>query len=251
MYDNTPATERRKPARPIKKMKHLCITFILLLGISLSPLYAIGTEPMEIPDMEKIEHAVRDSRSPYYYPDLMKKYFGNDTTMTLQEFRHLYLGYASQEDYSPYRTVEIPQHIEQMYLQTIHTESECDSLIKYARMALDDIPFDLRQINFLVYGLRQKGETREADLWEYRLKGIIQAILSTGDGKAPETAWYVIYPADEYNIVNRQGFTATEFTFVEPYFDYISIEKNPLKLEGFYFNVKKLLKEYNRKFYDR
>ena len=88
-------------------------------------------------------------------------------------------------------------------------------------------------------------------LWEYRLKGIIQAILSTGDGKAPETAWFVIYPADEYNIVNRQGFTATEFTFVEPYFDYISIEKNPLKIEGFYFNVKKLLKEYNRKFYER
>lgn len=68
---------------------------------------------------------------------------------------------------------------------------------------------------------------------------------------AQETAWFVIYPADEYNIVNRQGFTATEFTFVEPYFDYISIEKNPLKIEGFYFNVKKLLKEYNRKFYER
>ena len=99
----------------------------------------------------------------------------------------------------------------------------------------------------MIYGLRQKEETEEANLWEYRLKGIIQAILSTGDGKAPETAWFVIYPADEYNIVNRQGFTATEFTFVEPYFDYISIEKNPLKIEGFYFNVKKLLKEYNRK----
>ena len=44
---------------------------------------------------------------------------------------------------------------------------------------------------------------------------------------------------------------ATEFIFVEPYFDYISIENNPLKVEGFYFNVKKMLKEYTRKFYDR
>ena len=123
----------------------------------------------------------------------------------------------------------MPNHIEQMYLQTVHTESECDSLIKYARKILADVPFDLRQINFLVYGLRQNGKNREADLWEYRLKGIINAILSTGDGKAPETAWFVISPTDEYNIVNRQGFTATEFIFVEPYFDYISIESNPSK----------------------
>ena len=232
-------------------MKHFIIAIILFFGISSMHIYSAETATVEIPDMEKIENAVRDSRSPYYYPDLMKKYLGNDTTMTLQDFRHLYLGYASQEDYNPYRTVEIPERIEKLYAQTVHTESECDSLIKYARIALSDIPFDLRQINFLIYGLRQKGETEEANLWEYRLKGIIQAILSTGDGKAPETAWFVIYPADEYNIVNPQGFTATEFTFVEPYFDYISIEKNPLKIEGFYFNVKKLLKEYNRKFYER
>ena len=232
-------------------MKHFCAILICLLGLSVLPLSAAETHPYEIPDMEKIEEAVRDSRSPYYYPDLLKKYFSNDTTMTLQEFRHLYLGYASQEDYDPYHTIEVPKHIEQMYLQTVHTESECDSLIKYARKILADIPLDLRQINFLVYGLRQKGKNREADVWDYRLKGIINAILSTGDGKAPETAWYVIYPTDEYNIVNRQGFTATEFVFVEPYFDYIAIESNPLKIEGFYFNVKKLLKEYNRKFYDR
>lgn len=232
-------------------MKHFYAILICLLGLSVLPLSAAESHTYEIPDMEKIEEAVRDSRSPYYYPDLLKKYFSNDTTMTLQEFRHLYLGYASQEDYNPYHTIEVPNHIEQMYLQTVHTESECDSLIKYARKILADVPFDLRQINFLVYGLRQNGKNREADLWEYRLKGIINAILSTGDGKAPETAWFVISPTDEYNIVNRQGFTATEFIFVEPYFDYISIESNPLKIEGFYFNVKKLLKEYNRKFYDR
>lgn len=232
-------------------MKHLYVILTLIIGLGSLSLRAAETPAFDIPDMEKIEEAVRDSRSPYYYPDLLKKYFSNDTTMTLQEFRHLYLGYASQEDYNPYHTIEVPNHIEQMYLQTVHTESECDSLIKYARKILADVPFDLRQINFLVYGLRQNGKNREADLWEYRLKGIINAILSTGDGKAPETAWFVISPTDEYNIVNRQGFTATEFIFVEPYFDYISIESNPLKIEGFYFNVKKLLKEYNRKFYDR
>lgn len=131
-------------------MKHFIIAIILFFGISSMHIYSAETATVEIPDMEKIENAVRDSRSPYYYPDLMKKYLGNDTTMTLQDFRHLYLGYASQEDYNPYRTVEIPERIEKLYAQTVHTESECDSLIQYARIALSDIPFDLRQINFLL-----------------------------------------------------------------------------------------------------
>ena len=102
---------------------------------------------------------------------------------------------------------------------------------------------------------KQKHGRTEKVMTDFRQFAVLCAALAllflSGCGKAPETAWFVIYPADEYNIVNRQGFTATEFTFVEPYFDYISIEKNPLKIEGFYFNVKKLLKEYNRKFYER
>ena len=103
-------------------MKHFIIAIILFFGISSMHIYSAETATVEIPDMEKIENAVRDSRSPYYYPDLMKKYLGNDTTMTLQDFRHLYLGYASQEDYNPYRIVEIPERIEKLYAQTVHTE---------------------------------------------------------------------------------------------------------------------------------
>ena len=66
-------------------MKHFIIAIILFFGISSMHIYSAETATVEIPDMEKIENAVRDSRSPYYYPDLMKKYLGNDTTMTLQD----------------------------------------------------------------------------------------------------------------------------------------------------------------------
>ncbi len=231
----------------VQKMKHFIITLLALCALFTSA-HAIE---IEIPDMEKIEEVTQESNSPYYYPDLMKKFQSNDTSMTLQEFRHLYLGYAFQEDYNPYRTATVPSQVEQLYSQSDHSREECDELIKHARKILSNIPFNLRQINILIYALRQKEEFDEANLWEYRLNGIMHAILSTGDGKAPETAWYVIFPADEYNVVNRQGFTATEFTFVEPYFDYITVEKNPLKAEGFYFNVQIMLKEYNRKYYER
>ena len=45
-------------------MKHFIIAIILFFGISSMHIYSAETATVEIPDMEKIENAVRDSRSP-------------------------------------------------------------------------------------------------------------------------------------------------------------------------------------------
>ena len=58
---------------------------------------------VERPDIEAIRVATLDPSNPMYFPKLMKKFNRNDTTMTADEFRHLYLGYMFQEDYDPYR----------------------------------------------------------------------------------------------------------------------------------------------------
>lgn len=84
--------------------------------------------------------------------------------------------------------------------------------------------------------------------WEYKLQGLIDAILSTGDGESPESAWYVIQPAHEYDIVNRLGLTATQYSFIKPHLDYLEIKENPFKIKGYYFNAQRMIEEYNRKF---
>ena len=95
---------------------------------------------------------------------------------------------------------------------------------------------------------KEQNKYKEAAVWEFRMNHLIQAILSTGDGKAPETAWYVISPVHEYNILNRLGLTGKDFVFVEPYYDYIEVDKNPLKIEGYYFNVHYILDTFDRKY---
>lgn len=69
----------------------------------------------EKPDMEKIKKEVNDPSSKYYYPKLMKQFEANDTSMTLDQFRHLYLGYVFQEDYNPYRRSEYSSKMEDLY----------------------------------------------------------------------------------------------------------------------------------------
>lgn len=203
---------------------------------------------MQIPDFTEIKKAVNDPASPFYYPNLVRKYNAKDTTMTHEEFRYYYLGYIFQEDYNPYRKSEYSHQLDRLYKQTQHSVGECENIVKFALLTLADDPFDLRQMNFLIYALKEQNKYKEAAIWEFRMNHLIQAILSTGDGKAPETAWYVISPVHEYNILNRLGLTGKDFVFVEPYYDYVEVDKNPLKIEGYYFNVHHILDVFDRKY---
>ena len=52
----------------------------------------------------------------------------------------------------------------------------------------------------------------------------------------------------EYDIINSIGYKADKYVFVEPNYDFIEVSENPDKTEGFYFNVSRMLKEYERKY---
>lgn len=123
----------------------------------------------EKPDMEEIRKSVSDPASPYYYKRLWRKFVSNDTDMTMQDYRHFYLGYVFQEDYNPYRISEFANKIQPLYYKQSHTQAECDTIIKYAELSLADNPFDLNQMQFFIYALRTKKKFARASIWQYRL----------------------------------------------------------------------------------
>ena len=58
----------------------------------------------EVPDLQKIKEEVNNPRSRYYYPELMKRYEVYDNTrLTIDDYRHLYLGAIYHDDYNQYR----------------------------------------------------------------------------------------------------------------------------------------------------
>lgn len=235
------------------KIIRILVISVSLIFIAISSFAATPRSGKKIkvqkPDMEAIKQAVNDPESKYYYPRLMDMYIANDTVMDLDDYRHLYLGYVFQEDYNPYRRSEFSQKIEEQYYKADHTKAECDTIIKYAELSLRDDPFDLRQINFLIYALREKQKNNIANIWQFRLNHILEAIASTGTGLDRENAWVVINPQHEYNIINFQGYVAEAQDYIQPHYDYISIKKNGEKdPAGFYFNILYILQEYYRKF---
>lgn len=234
----------------------IIISAILLVGSYLLAAPAAQKKALttETPDLEQIRRDVSDPSSPYYYPKLMGRYQQNETIMNLNDYRHLYYGYLFQEDFNPYRHNEASSKNESLYYKSKHTRAELDSIISYAETALDDNPFDLSQMNFLIYALRARGKVNRANIWQYRLNHLIQAIISSGTGADAEHAWYVINPRHEYDIVNFQNAVVKNQHYEEPYFDLIEVEKKGTNgktaTDTYYFNIRNLLEEYYRKFPD-
>lgn len=200
---------------------------------------------VEKPDLAQIAQETLNPESRYFFPKLLDKYNRNDTMMTNDEYRHLYLGYMFQEDYDPYRESKYAGMTDHLRAKKEHTKEEIDTVRKYAELTLKDNPFDLRQMSFLVHVLKEKQKNMSAKIWEYRLEHLLGAIKSTGTGEDAENAWYVIYPMHEYDMVQLLGYEATDVDYLDPGIDFLTVrpdEETAKRLKdkvskGFYFNV--------------
>lgn len=199
---------------------------------------------VEKPDLEAVRDATLDPSNKFYFPKLKKKYEVNDTTMTPEEFRYFYLGYMFQEDFDPYRVSPYSNYTDELRRKPSHTKEEIDTIIKYAQLSLEDNPFDLRQMSFLVHVLKEKRKDMRAKIWEFRLENLLGAIKSTGTGDSVENAWYVMYPVHEYDMVQLLGYEAVDAQFIDPGYDYLVVRpdetdrtRRDKSAKGFYFNV--------------
>ena len=207
---------------------------------------------VEKPDLEEIRQETLKPSSKYYFPKLMKKYQENDTTMTPEEYRYLYLGYMFQEDYDPYRTSPYSEVTDTLRSKKELSKAEVDTIRKYAELALKDNPFDLRQMSFLVHVLKERRKSMSAKIWEYRLERLLEAIKSTGTGENEDNAWFVIYPMHEYDMAQLLGYEVVDMEYIEPGYDHLLVEpdgtvKHRSPAKGFYFNVQVPQQQYELK----
>lgn len=198
------------------------------------------TITVQRPDLEQVKRESLDPKSKFYFPKLWKKYERNDTVMTPEEFRYLYLGYMFQEDYDPYRSSPYESITDPINAKKSHTAQEIDTLIKYAELSLYNNPFDLRNMSFLVRALKEKQKTYRAKFYEFKLENLLAAIKSTGTGADAENAWYVIYPAHEYDLIQIMGLYATDVDFdSNPGYDILQVNNSQTNQPAgrYYFNV--------------
>jgi hypothetical protein len=202
-------------------------------------------------DFDHVKEVISNPKNAYYYPKLMKAYSSdNDTTMSIEAWRNFYYGYTFQEDYNPFRESIYCNKVEELYYKQPHSRAECDTIEKYAELSLNDNMFDMNQMNFYIYVLKEKKKHARAAMWQYRLDRLIAAIMSSGRG-TKEEPWVVIAPEHEYNIINFLGFVATEHETLDGGIDYIKVQPVAGRsAEGFYFDISRMMQIAELKFPD-
>ncbi len=242
------------------KFKHI----LILAALAISGLCALAAEPPAAPDpnkgkkfevkkvdFDRVKQLTQNPDSRYYWPNLLNLYRSNtDTTMVLEDYRDLYYGYIYQEDYNPYRQSRFSDKVEQLYYKKPHSRAECDSIEKYAELSLDDNIFDLDQMQFYIFVLKEKKKYARSSVRSNKLERLIAAIMSSGKG-TKEEPWVVICPQHEYNIINFLGFVATNVEQTAEGLDYITVEKRDnSKTEGFYFDPRLMIARGKQLGYD-
>ncbi|MBD5234746.1 MAG: DUF4919 domain-containing protein [Bacteroidales bacterium] len=227
--------------------------YLLLIAVSIAAIvsaYGKSTARTELgkPDLEAIAKASVDENSQYYYPRLLKSFLANDTTMTAEEFQYFYYGTMFQEDYDPYREAPNPALLNELlpvYAREKRTRADRDKMLDYALQVIDDNPVDLRQLTNRIFVYEQNRKYDLAKIWQYKLNHLLLVIAASGTGADTDNAFIVVYPQHEYDFLNLSGITAKSQEFQPPHFDYISVNNQSGKgLEGYYFNIEEILKQY-------
>ncbi|MEN2413520.1 DUF4919 domain-containing protein [Flavobacterium mesophilum] len=214
------------------------ILLILLFSFGFNS-YAQGLE-FKAPDYNQIEKEIKDKKSAFYYPNLMERLTKNDTLMTQDDFRYLYFGYVFQPKYNAFWRSPDEKKLREYYSKEKLETADYDEIIKLANHTLADFPFDLQQLNYLAYIYHLKGDDESAKITSYKFHNIMNAILSSGDGKKCETGFHVLLVDHEYVMLHLFELESKGQSLIGNC-DYLSFEKGKYNVDGVYFNIEKML----------
>lgn len=193
------------------------------------------------PDYQQIATETADAASPYYYPELMRRYERGDTTLTLEDFRHLYYGYPAQPGYKPLLASPYADSLEQAFGKRSRLEAgDYRRVVQFAREILREEPFSMRDLNVLAFACQMLDEPEKAAVQMAKIRGILEAIRSTGTGLREESPWYVIYLRDAEDVLNLLGARFTKFIVVSRSVEYAPVYNMPegmgKRFKGYYFD---------------
>ena len=220
-------------------MKNFCF-LIFIISISIHGIAQNVT--FTKPDYNAIRKHVFDNTTEYFYPKLFNRYLQGDTTLNLDHFRHLYYGYTLQLSYVPYKESKYQDKMFVYLKKGTLTTAELNEFIKLAELNLKDLPFDIRTLNILSFSYKQKNEILKSQIAEFKKEAIIKAIFSTGNGLTEQTAFYVIDPAQEYDILNELGLKfGGSSDLTNSLCDYLIVQPNEQNIRGYYFDISRIL----------
>ena len=222
---------------------------LISLILSTACLFSLNAQDANVPDYNQIKRIITDSNSNSYYPTLLSRFNECDTTLTLEDYRTLYYGFALREDYIPYqREDSTVLEVRRKLIDNNIDADYCPQAIQIAQEALNSNPFDLIALSIIPICYLQTGDSTNYKLWDNKLHGILDAINSSGDGETAETAIHIINIEHEYEVFNRLRLELDQVEKINNQTEFIRAKDNPDNIKGLYFNFSACSKVYSIKY---
>ncbi|MDJ1504481.1 DUF4919 domain-containing protein [Xanthocytophaga agilis] len=209
------------------------LTFSLLF-ICLSLYTGYGQQISNV-NFTDIYKNISTSSSSYFYPVLLSRYEKNDTTLTHEQYKHLYYGFTQQPTYDPYE-----KDLRQKEFNALIAAKDYQKAIAVGKEGIKKSPFNMNYIFGLHYAYDNLGQQAESQKWLNKFEKLLEVLEKSGDGKTSKTAIVVISIGDEQIYMETLGLTVKNRDLSSGTDKIILEEPNELHQKELYFNVEKL-----------
>ncbi len=205
--------------------------FLCLLSLG-NPV--IGQKISQI-NFDEIYKNISTPSSAYFYPTLLARYEKNDTTLTTNQYKHLYYGFTRQPTYLPYEKDEKQKEFNQLI-----NEKAYEKAIVLGKEGLKRTPFNMNYIFGLYYAYENLQKTAEARRWLFKFEHLFDVLQQSGNGKTPATAFVVIAVGDEQIYLETLGLRTQSRDVISGCDKVVLQEPTEAGTKELYFNIEKL-----------
>lgn len=202
-------------------------------------------------DFDEIESAIKDSTSGFYYPELIKRLIGLDTTLTLEDYKHLYYGSVFQANYHPYGSSNAKKSFTDAF-----RAGEYKKAIEKGEIVMNENPVDPELLVKMSISYLETGDDDLKRIYAILYYSFLEVIYKSGDGKYVESAYVVVSVDHEYLIVADLGLKVTQQALISDC-DRLTIskkgqkrKKGQKKIKELYFNVRMPLLSLSKSYKD-
>lgn len=180
------------------KMKIIVCSLLILLSINL---YSQTKDSLDFKNY--IKSITNDSSSRFFYPKLSKKIKKHPSEINSEEIFYLYYGQIFQKGYIALSFIANPERLD---FDKALMNGNCKKALGLGIIILERNPVDLTVLMHVCNCIEKEGYIDTTNFYEQRFKNLINAILSTGNGKSTKTAIRIVNMEDDYILKGVLGF---------------------------------------------
>ncbi len=201
----------------------------------------------QAPDEDEIFDRTTAAASPYYYPNLLIRYNAGDTTLTVDDYRYLYYGYAFRDEYKPLATND---DLDRTLLVASRLDpdkprvEDLEAIITSGAAALEQDPFSPKLLNLMAFAYGALGNKEQETAYYDRMQKVIAAIKSTGDGLTQRSPQHILMFDHALDVMTADGLIPGKSRVVSRTTEYVPLvvpeQTDGRKVKGLYFDYSRI-----------